>query len=305
MDARIILVLLFASLCSAGYNLKQNWGPQQIIDNWVYFTGNDPTHGYVYYASKDQAKQWQYVTVQNNQAIIKSDSTTVSSGSGRGSVRISSPISFSKGLVIGDFGHMPEGMGTWPAFWTCTANGWPNGGEIDIIEGVNGNTLNQMTLHSSPPCTVPGKYNEAANVISTDCNANINSNAGCARLDTDSASYGTGFNNAEGGVYAMQWEDSGVFVWWFRRGSIPSDILNNVPNPANWGNPRARFAFNQGCSPSLFYNHVIVLNTAFCGDWAGSVYPGGTGACNSYVQNNPGAFAKAYWAINSIKLYQL
>ena len=37
--------------------------------------------------------------------------------------------------------------------WMVGPN-WPGNGEIDIIEGVNDNAQNQMTLHTSPGCTV-------------------------------------------------------------------------------------------------------------------------------------------------------
>lgn len=44
---------------------------------------------------------------------------------------------YNKGLIIGDFAHMPgSDCGIWPAFWLVGPN-WPSGGEIDIIEGVN------------------------------------------------------------------------------------------------------------------------------------------------------------------------
>jgi len=306
MEARLILLFLFISLCSAGYNLKYNWGGADIIEKWKYYNGADPTHGYVYYTTYDQAHQWGYVSAQNGKAFIRSDSGSISSGSGRGSVRLSSPIQFTKGLVIADIAHMPVGMGTWPAFWTCTTIGWPQGGEIDVVEGVNDETLNQMTLHASPTCTVPGKYNEFANVLGTNCDVYATGNAGCARKDVDSTTYGNGFNNIGGGVYAMQWEDSGVYIWFFPRNRIPADINSNTPNPAGWGNPRARFAFNQGCDGNAhFKNHEIIFDNTFCGDWAGAVYSGGDTACRNFVRDNPGAFANAYWAVNSVKLYQL
>ena len=70
-------------------------------------------------------------------------------GTGRDSVRISSTKSWGVGsLVVVDLAHAPGGQcGTWPAMWMLGPN-WPNNGEVDIIEGVNGNTNNLMSLHT-------------------------------------------------------------------------------------------------------------------------------------------------------------
>jgi hypothetical protein len=294
--------LLCISVCSATYNLKNSWTGANVINDFNYFTGPDPTHGYVYYASKSEAFSWNYVQAVGDKAYVRSDSSAVSSGSGRGSVRLSSPITFTKGLVLFDVVHMPFGAGTWPAFWTTQETNWPAGGEIDIIEGVNTNNYNTMTLHTSPGCTVPtNKDNETGIPGRGDCTGH----QGCSITDYDTWSYGTLFNANQGGVWAMQWEDSGIYIWLWARGSVPSDVLNGTPNPAGWGIPRARFTFNQGCvGSSHFYNHKIIIDNTFCGDWAGTVYPGGMQACINFVQKNPGAFTEAYWLINYIKFYQ-
>src|SRR5690348_578727 len=92
---------------------------------------------------------------------------------------------------------MPEGCGTWPAFWMVGPN-WPNGGEIDIIEGVNTNnfdqvrvafrasrvvrvvltllhrwrgTCEQTTLHTSQGCDMSGEDRSSftGNMVSTNC----------------------------------------------------------------------------------------------------------------------------------------
>lgn len=71
----------------------------------------------------------------------------------RNSIRIESkaavPLRLGS-LIVADIIRMPYGCGTWPAFWTYgTQSTWPAGGEIDILEGVNLQTHNQYTLHTS------------------------------------------------------------------------------------------------------------------------------------------------------------
>jgi len=68
------------------------------------------------------------------------------SARGRDSIRISSQNAYDEAIIVLDLSHMPAGCATWPAFWTLSQAGpWPNGGEIDIIEGMGPPSF------SSPP----------------------------------------------------------------------------------------------------------------------------------------------------------
>jgi hypothetical protein len=65
----------------------------------------------------------------------------------------------------------------------------------------------------------------------------------------------------------MQWESSGVYVWFFPRGSIPSDIKNGAPVTGNWETPIVAFNGGSSCNiDSFFANENIVFDTTFCGD---------------------------------------
>eukprot|EP00026_Physarum_polycephalum_P003789 Phypoly_transcript_03803.p1 GENE.Phypoly_transcript_03803~~Phypoly_transcript_03803.p1 ORF type:complete len:709 (+),score=102.89 Phypoly_transcript_03803:251-2128(+) len=286
---------------ACGYTLEDNFSGNNFFNNFQFFTAPDPTHGYVYYASASDSANWGFTSVNNGIVYIRSDHTSVSSGSGRGSVRITSNKVYNGGLFLFDVIHMPIGCGTWPAIWTVGPN-WPNEGEIDVIEGVNNGNRNSMTLHTKAGCNMPSNPLETGSAGSRNCQGN----QGCGVTDSRTSSYGTGFNNIGGGVHAMLWSSSGVKVWFFSRNAIPSDISSGHPNPDSWGTAAANFPFGSNCPSNFFQNHQIVLDNTFCGDWAGATFNsmGCSGSCQSFVQNNPSAFSESYWAINSFKVYQ-
>jgi len=209
---------------------------------------------------------------------------------------------------------MPIGCATWPAFWTVTTGAWPAGGEIDIIEGINTNTQNLVSLHTTPNCTMPPQRDQTGVAVANDCNAYANYNQGCGSQITDPNSYGSGFNQARGGWYAMKrTQDDGVYTYFWSRndGSVPHDVATGSPNinPENWGIPDVRYPSSDSCDfASHFDAHQIVFDLTFCGDWAGNAYAqSGCGAdmnsCNAFVDGNPSAFAEAYWLINSLRVY--
>lgn len=107
--------------------------------------------------------------------------------------------------------HMPTGCGTWPAWWQNGPN-WPEGGEIDILEGVNDFTQNQVSIHTGVGCTIPSDTNDkqlatltTGSFDSYDCSSADTSNQGCgARDETNDNSYGANFNSVNGGVYASE-----------------------------------------------------------------------------------------------------
>lgn len=62
-------------------------------------------------------------------------------------------------------------------------------------------------------------------------------------------------------VIEVQWDDSGVAVYFFPRDSVPSDIDAGSPNPDGWGAPMARWPA-ASCSPFEFFNsHSVIFDT--------------------------------------------
>jgi hypothetical protein len=218
----------------------------------------------VEYISAQQANQTELAGYSNDAVYLGVDHTTMNPTGGRNSVRVASNKAYNSGLFIADISHMPGGIcGVWPAFWTFGPN-WPNSGEIDIIEGVNQQTTDSITLHTSAGCDFQSTGSLSTSTLSTtNCNAGSGDD-GCSFSTAATNGFGTGFNGQGGGVYAMEWTASVIQVWFFPRSSIPKDIAAGNPDPTGWGTPTASFS-GSGCNiGDHFVNHNIVFDTTFC-----------------------------------------
>ncbi|KAJ2901286.1 putative glycoside hydrolase family 16 protein [Zalerion maritima] len=295
------------------YKLVDNFTEENFFDNFDFINQTDPTHGLVNYVAAQTANNQRLAGYYSGGVYLGADHTNQVSSDGRPSVRVESKKTYNHGLFIGDFAHMPEGCGTWPAFWTYGINPtWPDGGEIDIIEGVNAQETNAMTLHTGAGCSVTmGDVHSGTNLTTDNCNDNEGKN-GCGEHSTDTTGYGSGFNAKSGGVYAMEWTSESITVWYFPRDSIPDGVLDtDTPDTSNFGTPAAQFIGGDGCIiDDHFMNHVIVINLTLCGDWAGKVWDEDStctakaSTCNEYVENNPDAFTDAYWLVNSVRTFE-
>lgn len=193
-------------------------------------------------------------------------------------------------------------------------------------------------------CSISNNKAFSGSITSSNCVSGSGDNTGCQIATQDTATYGTEFNNNKGGVYATEWDDSAISIYWFPRNSIPSDVTGGSPDPSSWGEPLAKFS--GGCDISTsFTNQQIVFDTTFCGDWAGDAWyvleeltnsprfklacrrrlicvgdaclpfcsfhrrsssscASKADTCNAFVENNPAAFDEAYWTVSGLKVYQ-
>jgi len=312
---------------TSAFTMVEQHSGQNFFDGWNFWDhnvdGGDPTNGNVDYQNQGDSTSSGLIEINSQGHAIMRIETTAQVSANRKSVRITTNNTFSTGLFVLDAVHMPEGCGTWPAFWT---NGprWPVTGEIDILEGVHQYTNNQATLHTDVGCTIPnGATPQSLNIASSfvdgnNCAALQTGNAGCGYRSNSNTTYGSGFNSIGGGVYAMLWDDSGVHIYFFPRGSIPADLLAEKPQPNNWGTAMGFWPAST-CNPSQFFeNHSVIFDTTLCGDWAGAVWgasgvPGqeqscaartGVATCQQYIQQNGAAFQDAYWEVASVAIYQ-
>jgi hypothetical protein len=169
-----------------------------------------------------------------------------------------------------------------------------------------------MTLHTSPGCQIGSDTTQFSGSVTTrNCDVAADGqlkNAGCSIAHPSKQSYGAGLNQAGCGIYATAWNSDGISIYFFPRDSVPADALGDNPNPEAWGKPAAKFA--GACDiEKMFAEQQIIIDTTFCGAWAGAAWEDGSCAkkaktCNEYVRDNPEAFTEAYWEINALKVYQ-
>ncbi|KAG9119430.1 hypothetical protein FRC07_005550 [Ceratobasidium sp. 392] len=299
---------------AATYKIAQNYSGSNFFNGWAFTEGIDATTtGNVLYQSRAAALQQQLAYVDNRgHAIVKVDNTTVGQGDtyGRASIKINSTATFGKGsLVIMDAWHMPYGCSVWPAFWSqgSPADEWPKFGEIDIFEGVNQVTTNQMALHTTQGCTLSAGPQITGKIVSNDCFNATNGNQGCVVQGASDATYGAGFAAAGGGVYALEWssEGNGIQIWFFQRNAIPADVASGSPNPSRWGMPMGAWP-ESGCNSSQFFGpQTLILDITLCGNFAGApetFQKTCPGVCTDLIKT-PSNYNHAYFDISYIRVF--
>ncbi|TGJ79897.1 hypothetical protein E0Z10_g8868 [Xylaria hypoxylon] len=302
---RLSGVLSLAAQAHGAYTIQDSFDASNFFENFEFFSGPDPTAGFVQYVDAATANSTGLAGYANDGIYLGVDYQTENPAAGRASVRLTTTKSYTHGLIIADIAHQPAPVcGAWPAFWTFGPS-WPHSGEIDIIEGVNLQSSTSITLHTASGCSF-----SQDSFSSEDCGSPGDGTKGCGASTGDAQNYGAGFNEIGGGVYALQWTSDAIKVFFFpRSGTIPEDIEAGNPDPSNWGAPTASFS-GGGCDiDANFMNHNIVFDTTFCGVWAGKVWgddpvcSAKASTCEEYVGSNPTDFQDAYWLINSVKVF--
>ncbi|KAF6764292.1 endo-beta-glucanase [Ephemerocybe angulata] len=295
------------------YALVEEYIGKDFLEGFNFEAIDDPTHGRVNYVNSAIALQEQLVLAKRDSFVLRADSKTTLSpeGPGRNSVRLISKNQYENAVMVFDVKHMPEGCGSWPAVWTVGLP-WPHLGEIDIIEGVNNQSPNNIVLHTTDGCDMPAVRLQTGISTKNSCGVG-DDNLGCPVRPTDLKSFGPPFNQNGGGWYAMERTDAFIKVWFWPRdcSETPHDIRlgGKKVDTSKWGVPTAYFPSSDLCDlKSKFGPNYIIINLTFCGDWAGkaSAYSesGCPSTCVDFVNNNPDAFKNAFFDFKALRVYK-
>jgi hypothetical protein len=104
----------------AAYTIQDSYDSTNFFNGFNFFSGSDPTHGFVQYRDAKTANTSALAGYSNGGVYLGVDYATKNPASGRGSVRLESKKTYTKGLFISDISHMPStsksGCGLWPAY---------------------------------------------------------------------------------------------------------------------------------------------------------------------------------------------
>jgi hypothetical protein len=273
--------------------------------DWIYYRGwapnnphgvddsdqkvycDEPTHGEVCYGKWNDL-----VSVTETGQLKLAVSDEIESNGKKKSIRLESIQTFNGGLFVIDVEHIPTGGGVWPAIWLTGRGKWPNNGEIDIIEGVNSQTINASTLHTTAKCIQDKTKGTFTNI---DCNAG-DGYQGCSAAGPANT-FGKPFNDKKGGVFVCEWIlNKTIKMWFFERTDFVK--IQNKLTPSEWASPYVTF---NACKDH-FKDHKLIINTTLCGSWAGETFPDGNAACQTHIKTTN--LTDAYWIINSINVYK-
>ncbi|KAK0243477.1 glycoside hydrolase family 16 protein [Armillaria nabsnona] len=316
------LIPLFSRIlfCHALYAPLREYAGQSFFNGWD-FLGNydNTTYGNVTFVDRatGSANKLAYVNDAGN-AILRVDNSTDITATQlvyRDSVKLLSQDLYPLGsLITMDIIHMPYGCSVWPAFWTFggTDAEWPMFGEIDIIEGINLQTSNRMSLHhNDSSCVQPANPGQTGQSFNSNC-SNGGGGVGCTVSETKPNSYGESFAQNGGGAFALQFDASGAFIWFWSRQNIPKSLTSATStsnmDTIDWGLPSASFP-SSGCNlQKLFSPQRLILETTLCGDWAGVPSIFNTQCPGNCVQDyvrGPGSprYDNAFFEISYLRTY--
>ncbi|KAI9202982.1 uncharacterized protein BJ171DRAFT_600426 [Polychytrium aggregatum] len=313
---------------SISYVLQKDFGVGPAFYDQFAFQNSGVPGGFAYYVDRPTALQSGLINgavspvgsaaLAGGATYLFTDNQTVvpATSTGRSAIRLESVDRFAQGLYIFDVQHVPTGCGVWPALWFKKSTNATLIAEIDIMETINQRDQNHYNIYTGPGCysSPADRRNQTSTITGVICDGNIPKQPdvplGCANNDEASGGIGALFNQNGGGVYALNLDLNQLAIYFFPRSNIPTDIAQSKPNPSTWGEPEVYFPFDC-CSPDYFQDMTFIIDTNLCGSWlsnaADAACPmttGGEPVCDAYVANTPSAFGEAYWAINSIKLYQ-
>lgn len=104
----------------------------------------------------------------------------------------------------------------------------------------------------------------------------------------------------------MNWNSSGVYIWFFPRLSIPSDVAGDSPDPDGWGLPVAAYP-SSSCDFSTFFTpQTLILEIDICGNFALNVFAQTcatvASSCLDLVQEASN-YNDAYWEMKYIRVF--
>ncbi|KAE9391303.1 hypothetical protein BT96DRAFT_945478 [Gymnopus androsaceus JB14] len=291
---------------SNGWTLSQSLAGQNLINYFTASSGASDNSGVTNYVDN-------LISVNSDGDVLMWVDTTENVNL-QNSMKLSSSETFNVGtMMIFDIVHMPTGCGTWPALWLLGGGTWPAGGKIDIIEGVDAYVHNVMSIHTSEGCSITQNnvnalVNYTINVASNvDCCPYADQDQTCATTSTQTNSYGSGFN-AQGGTYAIQIIEAGIYTKYWAAGCVPRDTTNGSPNPSSWSAQTFFSAIN--CAVGTYFTDLaLIIDTNLGGTFTeggqqtSCASSTGYSTAASYVENVGSAFSDAYWQISSINIY--
>jgi hypothetical protein len=140
-----IILIALPQIAQTNYILQTEYSGTSFLEKVDFYSGDDPLGGFVKYQNSTDATSLGLAYVNNkNSVILKADNTTVTLD-GRPSIRVHSKEVYNGGLFLFDINHMPEGCGTWAAYWMVGPL-WPNNGEIDVSFSYKKSMKNYETI---------------------------------------------------------------------------------------------------------------------------------------------------------------